>query len=161
VRQRGETDARTDSVRDCDCHCSEPKYYPRRDGDVAIRAGKVPGLPVACHDAVVLGKLLGRYPRGDSPTLRRKAREKTLRLSPAAAARSLISTGFAIFASVIFNIRMICDGAGDPAIGSGCPSDPEPLLPPTEVERSNVDMADTVATSLQPFARRAAVPAPS
>ena len=75
---------------------------------------------------------------------------------------SLIRTEFAILASIIFNIRLICEGAdrrsssrrrkdrlhSDAALsaGAGCPSDPGPLLPSTEVERSIVDMADTVVS---------------
>ena len=51
---------------------------------------------------------------------------------------SLIRTGFPIFASIIFNIRMIREGAGVPAIG--------PRL--RAAVRSKVDMADTVVSRM-------------
>jgi len=39
----------------------EAKYNPCRRFDIAVRACQEPGLPVADHDAVVMGEIAGRF----------------------------------------------------------------------------------------------------
>src|SRR6267154_2082989 len=61
ARERGETDAGADGVRNRDRHRSEAKDNPYRGLDVTVRACEEPELSAANHDAVVLGEIPGRF----------------------------------------------------------------------------------------------------